>query len=192
MLVPIEPPDTDPVTLAEIKTRFDIDYDDHDTFLRSAIKAATAWVENRTARALIEQTWELRIEEFEDRIEIPKRPTLDIVSITYIDASGDEREIEEEDYLFIDGGPNNASVVMPVDAWPTDIYARPDAVRIRFKAGYNDDIGVPEDLKEAIRSLAGHYYENREAVLLSPVRQELQVTPLGLDSLVAPYIVPRL
>lgn len=192
MLIQIEAPDSEPVTLDEIKTREGIDYDNHDAFIRNSISAARRWVEGRTGRVLVEQTWEYRLADFVSALAIPMRPIIGVTSITYIDEDGDEQTVADADYFFVDGGPNAESLLMPVDEWPSDVFSRPDAVRIRFVAGYNDDLGVPEDLKEAIRMQVGHFIENREAVLLSPVRQELQVTPLGLDELVAPYIIPRL
>lgn len=200
MLILVTAPSVEPVTLAEVKTRFGIDYNDHDTFLTDAIAAARSWVERRTGRALVQQTWELRQDEFEAQIELPKRPTRSVSSVSYVDSEGDTHALDAEDYIFIDGGDDSASMLIASDEWPTDLYDRPDAVRIQFVAGYepSDDspadyaANVPEDLKEVIRMYVGSLYENREAVLLAPTRQELMVTPLGLETLIAPYIVPRL
>jgi uncharacterized phiE125 gp8 family phage protein len=200
MLIRITGPSVEPVTRDEVKTRFDIDYDDHDDFLDSAIAAARRWIENRTGRVLIEQTWEYRLEDFEAELAIPMLPIMSITSVKYIDEDGDEQTVDGADYFFVDGGTSTQSILMPVDDWPTDVYERPDAVRVRFVAGYepvdespvDPASNVPEDLKAAIFMYVGHLYENREAVLLSPVRQELQVLPLGLEELIAPYIVPRL
>lgn len=44
--------------------------------------------------------------------------------------------------------------------------------------------GTPEPLKEAIRQLVGHLYENREASL---VGVSAEVLPFGVFELVAPY-----
>ena len=43
---------------------------------------------------------------------------------------------------------------------------------------------VPDALKEAIRQLAAHLYENREATLVGITAQQL---PFGLLDLLAPY-----
>lgn len=43
---------------------------------------------------------------------------------------------------------------------------------------------VPDALKEAIRQLAAHLYENREASLIGVTAQQL---PFGLLDLLAPY-----
>jgi Phage gp6-like head-tail connector protein len=44
--------------------------------------------------------------------------------------------------------------------------------------------GTPEPLKEAVRQLAAHFYENREPVLVGVTAQTL---PLGVFDLVGPY-----
>ena len=41
--------------------------------------------------------------------------------------------------------------------------------------------GVPEDLKEAIRQLAAHWYENREATVAG---LSLSTVPLGVEEIV--------
>lgn len=44
--------------------------------------------------------------------------------------------------------------------------------------------GVPDPLKEAVRQLAGHLYENREATFDEGT---IQALPFGLMSLITPY-----
>ena len=48
----------------------------------------------------------------------------------------------------------------------------------------SDFAPVPEPLKEAVRQLTGHLYENREASL---VAVSAELLPLGLHDLMAPY-----
>jgi hypothetical protein len=44
--------------------------------------------------------------------------------------------------------------------------------------------GTPDPLKEAVRQLVGHLYENREA---SIVAVSAEMLPLGMHDLMAPY-----
>ena len=44
--------------------------------------------------------------------------------------------------------------------------------------------GTPAPLKEAVRQLAAHFYENREPIL---VGASAQIMPLGIFDLVGPY-----
>src|SRR5690606_17355472 len=104
MLVRITGPSVEPVTLDDIKTRFDIDYDNHDEFLTNSIRAARLWVENRTGRALVEQTWEYRMADFEAEMGIPMRPVMSVTSVKYVDEDSDEQTVDGADYFFVDGG----------------------------------------------------------------------------------------
>lgn len=200
MLVRITGPSVEPVTLDDIKTRFDIDYDDHDEFLAASIAAARRWVENRTGRALVEQVWEYRLDDFDAAIAIPMRPVSGVTTVKYIDDDGDEQTVAGADYIFVDGGQNAESLLIPVDEWPSEVFRRPDAVRVQFTAGYapidespvDPASNVPEDIKEAIRQYVGQMYELRESAALAPVRQEVVEIPNSLHDLIAPYIIPRL
>lgn len=55
-------------------------------------------------------------------------------------------------------------------------------------ADYYDDASqansVPEPLKEAVRQLAAHYYEQREAVLIGA---SAAIVPWGVVDLIQPY-----
>ena len=56
---------------------------------------------------------------------------------------------------------------------------------IDFTAGYGSSgVDVPQPLRQAIRLLVTHWYENRSAVVLG---DDASATPLGYRELVAPY-----
>jgi uncharacterized phiE125 gp8 family phage protein len=58
------------------------------------VRAAEGWAESITGRALITQTWQLRLPYFPPsggRITIPNPPLQSISSITYVDPNGDEQ-----------------------------------------------------------------------------------------------------
>ena len=55
---------------------------DGGAFREAYLKAARGKLERRCARAFMEQTWELRLEVFEDQIELPLTPAIEIVSIS--------------------------------------------------------------------------------------------------------------
>jgi Phage gp6-like head-tail connector protein len=50
--------------------------------------------------------------------------------------------------------------------------------------GFTGPAGVPDDVKEAILQLVGHFYENREATLVGISAEEI---PFGVWQLLAPY-----
>ena len=51
--------------------------------------------------------------------------------------------------------------------------------------GTVSDLGVPADDVEAIAMLAGHYYENREAAIISDHRITVETMPIGYEDIVA-------
>lgn len=73
-------------------------------------------------------------------------------------------------------------------SWP-DLEARPDALEIRFTAGWATVADVPEDIKEACRLLVGHFFENRAAAVAVDVPREIA---LGVEALTARYRGPVL
>lgn len=62
--------------------------------------------------------------------------------------------------------------------------------RVIYNAGYTVDLGdanvwaAPEGIKQAVRLLVGHWYENREAVGVATTSVEIQ---LGVEALLSQY-----
>ena len=200
-LIRIEGPAAEPVSLEEMKQHLRVDYTDEDSLIEQYISAARQKLEQRCARAFVEQTWELRTSSFEDTIEIPLPPTVGIVSVTYFDTANAEQTVDPTNYAFVDGGEEQTSSLVWMGSKPTKLANRPDAARVRFTAGWPADYdqspvdygaNVPYAIKQAILFLAAHHYENREEVMLVPTRQEIMGVVEGVDSLIAPYIIPRL
>lgn len=186
----IAPTVVEPVTIDEIKAYHEIDFDEHDWIIEKLIRTAREYCERRTSRCFVRTTKTLKVAAFEDEIALPTRPVISISQVAYINEDGDLTTVDSDDYDLVIEDTGAASVIPLVD-WPTDVFVRKDAVRIEFVAGYEND-NVPEDVRQAIRELVGAKYELREAVTLAPVRQELMPTPLSIDTLLAPFIVPRL
>lgn len=196
-LIPISGPAEEPVSLEEIKDYLHVDFDEDDASLRAFITAARLKIEQRCQRAFSPQQWEYRVPEFADSIEIPMRPTIDVDAVKYLDADGVEQDVDPAAYAFVLGG-DDASQIIRLRTWPTTAQ-RPDAVRIRFTAGYPSDESpedpagdVPETIKQAIRWLVGHFYDNRESVQILRSSQEYREIPDSVQAIIAPYIVPRL
>lgn len=155
----ITPPAEYPVTLAETKKHCRVDGSDEDTLLNSYIAAATAHVESYTGRAIMDQTWELVLDDFTGCILFPKGPVQSITSITYYDTDEVLQTLATDQYV-LDNVNDPAWVVRPSDvSWPS-VAQGVNNVIIRFIAGYSD---VPPEIKAAILILVAHLYDNREA-----------------------------
>lgn len=204
-LLRVAAPAVEPISLDEMKAHLRVDYDDEDPLIRGYISAARQRLEKRCGRAFVQQTWELQTDEFEDSFEIPKPPTVSITSVKYLDEDQVEQTVSAADYALVNGGDWASSLILIGDEWPTDLAVRPDAVRIRFIAGWAPDgvvdpetdpgdyvANVPWDIKQAVLFLADHLYNNRSEVMLQPTRQEIAQIPVTVDAFIAPYVIPRL
>lgn len=185
----IAEPDVEPVTVDEAKDHLNFDSDDKDTLIAAYISAARAHIENWCHIVVAESEWELTYDEFPDgAIAIPKAPLIEITSVKYDDADGDEQTIDAEDY-YVDAAQNFGWVV-PVGDWPTPLDAV-NAVRVRFTAGWPNDSNVstaPPAIRQAVLLLVGSFFDNREAVGSGT----LAALPLGVEALISTYRVPVL
>ncbi|MCC6426278.1 MAG: phage head-tail connector protein [Phycisphaerales bacterium] len=176
-------PASSPVSLAEAKTHCRVDIDDDDALLASLIAAATDVVEKRCQRALITQTLRLSLDEFpRDKcgvvqpILLPRPRLQSITSIAYTDSAGDAQTLDSADYQ-LDDQVEPAEIWPAVgESWPDTQEGKINAVQITYVAGYGDAAAVPDGLKQAIKLLVGHWYENRETVVVGTIATEIQQT----------------
>ena len=153
----ITPPATLPITLAEAKTHLAVDHSDHDAMIMGFVRAALSHVERSASCAFEAQTWEIALDEFPcAEIMIPIGPLQSVVSVTYTDIDGAWQTVSSDDYE-VDLSSRDGWVV-PVTSWPSTMEAI-NAVRVQFIAGG----GTPEDVKQAMLLLLGHWYASREA-----------------------------
>jgi len=174
----IIPPAVDAVSLTEAKAHLRVVSSDEDTLISAYIKSAVEEVEGWTGRALIDQTWDLYLDEFpEAEIKIPKPPLIEVISIKYDDAAGVEQTVLSTDY-YVDTINAPGWVVPNLDSgWPTPLDAI-NSVRVRFRAGYLStdsppQDAVPSDIKRAILLSIGSAYEYREGIIVGDVLTDI-------------------
>lgn len=172
----ITPPTVEPVTLAEVKTwcRIDATGDTaadaaNDALLASLIAAARGEAENLTRRSFLPQVLALTLGHFPrcgKRVELPRPPLASITSITYFDAANVSTTMGTGAYTVVDASDAIPPSIIPVSGnyWP-DTYRRPDAVSIRYTAGWPDAASVPEDIKTWIKLRVATLWANRETFL---------------------------
>lgn len=180
----------EPVTATEVKaTTGLVTADGMDTVIANRIIEARQWVEEYLQRALISQTWELALDEFdEDEIELPMPPTASVTSIKYQDTDNAEQTLSTAYYTlndYVRAAP--AVVVLNHDyAWPST-YVVVNAVKVRYVAGYGASGSyVPGPIKEAIMLIVGHWMRFQPAI-----EAGISITriPLAALDLLAPYRV---
>lgn len=180
----IAAPEAEPVTLAEAKAHLRVTHDDEDALIGTLIAAARQSLDGKDGilgRALMPQTWELVLDAFpRGVVAVPLAPLQSVTSVLYVDADGVEQTLAAEAYT-VDADSEPGRVVA-VDGWPaTDDV--PNAVRIRFVAGYADAAWVPAGLKAAMLLHIGDLFANRERGITGTIHVE---NP-AYDSLVFPF-----
>jgi len=165
-IVEITPPAAFPISTAEAKLHAHVDQDDEDALVDVMIGAATGAAQRETGRQLMPATRELVLSAWPSasaRIPIPTPPLSSIVSIKYQDGDDVEQTLAEGTDYEVDTAWEPGTVYPSTGAtWPT-VFDRPDAIRIRFVAGYADADSVPDAAKIAIRQLVAHLFRQRES-----------------------------
>lgn len=188
-IVVVSPPGEEPVTLAELKLHARIDLTDDDDLLAGLITAAREWVEQHTARRLMLRTETLFLDDFPDcdRIVIPVAPIAAIGAVTYLDQDDAASTVDATTITKDTNGPIGIVALKTGQTWPalTSSKRPANAVRVAFTSGYPTAAAVPSSLKLAVKLLAAHLYENREAT--API--EIREVPLGIHALLKPWRV---
>lgn len=173
----------DLLSLAEAKEHLRRDDDDENGFISSLISAVSALLDDPdgpVGRALVEQTWTFKDWPPSRRLVLPVSPVISVESIEYFDAAEVQQTLTVSDFHL---RANEDEAFLEPKAgisWPA-MAALPDAVTVTYKAGYGAAADVPEDLRQASKLLLGHWYENREAVVVGTIATEL---PIGVDALI--------
>ena len=172
------------VTAAEAKThcRIDSGITDFDTWFANAIAAAQEYVERWTHRILLSSTWDIKFDRFpggSEAFAIPLIPLASVTSVSYRDSAGDLQVWSSSNYVV--SADREPGIIRPAYSvvWPTT-RAQPDAVIVRVVAGYSAAATVPQGLKYAILLLVGHWFANRESVVVGTISGKLEQT---VDSL---------
>ena len=187
----ITPSVTNAITLIEAKAHLRVVTSDDDTYIGAITAASCANAEKWLGRALVDQTWDLYLDEFPDEeIQIPLPPLIEVVSIKYDDMAGVEQTLSPSSY-YVDSASQPGWVVPAGSlSWPTTIDAI-NSVRVRFRAGYLDSSSppvavVPEDIRAGILLTIGSLYEHRETVVVGTISSQL---PWGVENLLRPHRV---
>lgn len=152
------------VTLAEAKLHLRVTSSAEDLSITSAIMEATDLAEQMTGRAIMSQTWELSLDAFPAFFKLTRVPVQSITSLTYIDILGAQQTLSAGGYTLDNADDFGLAFVIPSYGlqWPA-ARLQPNAVKVRYQAGYVDAASVPYSIKAWIKLMVGALHENREA-----------------------------
>lgn len=187
MLIRITGPVGFPVTLEDAKAHLNVDHGADDPLITSLIGAATEHLESLLGRKLLTQRWELRLARFpRGAIEVPLPPCREIIGITYLDRDEDEQTLDLSSVRVSGLGTMEGALVEArlSSPWPATA-THPEAVRLRFDAGFGGAADVPTPLKTAILQHVASLYQTREAAYVGPAN--IEAVPQGYLDIIAPF-----
>jgi uncharacterized phiE125 gp8 family phage protein len=183
----LTPPAVEPVTLAEAKAYLRIDNDDDDAVISALIAGARSHVEAQTRRALITQTWRLVRDAWpgDGRVAVVPSPLRQITAARVYRLDGSTQTLDLQ--AFVANAAATPAIISFL-TWSLPVPGRPAAgIEIDVEVGYGDGpADVPEPLRQAIKLLVAHWYENRGLIA---VGQTLAVLPATVAALIAPFRV---
>ncbi|MZR14230.1 hypothetical protein GQE99_14500 [Maritimibacter sp. DP07] len=173
----ISKPTERPISLASMKAHLRVRHDEEDTYIEGLVDAAVGMIDGPggIGVALMEQTWRRSFDRIEDVVKLPGAPVKSIAEVGYIDRDGVTQTFAAANYE-LDANAEPARV-WPVNAWPV-VKDRPGAIWIDYVLGEAASAAVDATLLQAVRMLVGHWYENREAVIVGTSAASV---PIGVD-----------
>lgn len=175
-------PALEPLFIDDVKKqlRIDVSQNEEDDYLQQLIYAARHYAERRTGRALITQSWTLKLPKFCEEIELPKPPLRSVTSITYKDSDGASQTLSSSVYQVDTASQPGRIKLAYGQIWPSVRENDYDSVAILFSAGYGGDPdSVPNEIRQAMLLLVAHWFENREPVNIGNITSAL---PFGVEA----------
>ena len=199
----ISEPTVEQLTVAEVAEHLRLDaygsppeYPDA-AWITNAIIAAREVAEGLSGLALAPQELELGLNTFPfntcawtdwQGINLHSAPVTGVTAVTYFDAGGTLQTVDSSSYTLDDFA--SPAIIYPAanTSWPSTQQV-PNAVRVRFTAGYSTPGGspqtqlLPKSIRAAMLLIVGHLYENRE----NSTTVKLEEIPMGVIALLERY-----
>lgn len=177
-------PALEPVTTAEAKLHLRVDGSDEDALIGSLVSAARDYAERYTRRAFVSQVWRMYMDFFPSCrwFYLPRSPLISVNAITYKDENGAVQTLAASAYVADSAQevPARVALAEGEDDWP-ETFDEIQAVTVEFTAGYGAAASaVPESIKAAIKLLVGHWFENRETVVIGSTPNAVPLAAMAL------------
>lgn len=176
-------PASEAVTTTEAKAHCRVDINDDYALIAGLVTAARQAFEEINGRSLFTTTWKLVLDRWPSTpyIVLPRPPLASVTSISYIDSAGNTTVWDAANYVVETlRTPGRVHLAENVD-WPVATLRAASPITITYVSGWATVGAIPQRYKQAILLLVGHWYENRENVVVSgAIPKSL---PLAFESL---------
>lgn len=155
------PPATEPVSLTELAQHLHLNTHDEDQQLPQFICAARQQFEFLTeGRTVLPTTFRLNLTDWCHPTSLPVGNVSEVTSVSYYDEEDQPQELDG----FLTDLTGCPSLVWLADLdYPALSPKRFRPITVEFVAGWASVSSVPADVKLAIKQLAAHYFNVREA-----------------------------
>lgn len=184
----LEPPATEPVSLAEARLFLRLDQTEEDELLATLITAARLMVEAASGRCLIDQHWRIVLDRWPPggEIRLPLSPVGEIAAARVYDVLGAAQPVDAA-ALALEKMADPPLIRLAGEV--PEIGREHGAIEIDIVAGFGATAdAVPAPLRQAVLRLAARWFEQRGDV----ASRDAQELPAGIMALVAPYRRARL
>ena len=173
------------LTTAEVKEHLKVDTTADDTLIDNLIIAATNSCQEYTNRFFIETLIKQYGDNWSDVSELFKSPVNSGVSfiVQYYDTAGVLQTLDASKYTLDNISQPARLVPAPNESWP-DIIDDLNAVQIKYLVGTRLAADVDDAIKQALLLTIGHWYQNREAVI---VGRQVNEMPMSAKYLLDQY-----
>jgi uncharacterized phiE125 gp8 family phage protein len=180
-------PAVEPLSLDEAMAFLKVETTDDDDVIAALIAGARVHVEAQTRRALITQSWRLVRDRWpgDGRIAVLPAPLRALSAARVYRLDGTTQAIDPAAFIAeTAAAPAVLSYASGAPPAPGRVIA---GIELDVEVGYGDDpADVPADLRQAIRILVAHWYENRGMIAIGGT---VAVLPANVGALLAPYRV---
>lgn len=171
------------IDLDEVRRAVRISATSEDTLVDTWISASREEFEEMVCRQLNTATWEYWLAETpaQATLELPRPPLQAVDSIVYDDENGDEQIFDAANYTvsaqrWSKCHPGTVTLINGA-SWPT-VTCKPNAIRIRYQAGYGSARGdVPAVLRATLYTFVCDWFRYRSATHETAPGQSLQQPP---------------
>lgn len=176
MITRLTEPTVEPVPLDEMKAHLAVEDTLRDDLIRAYTMAAISYVEQHCNLALAQAQYAVRLPaSTRHPLTIPVWPITSVDAVAF-EGESPETEVDAAAYALLPWRPSR--IVGSAAAWPS-VPDGATALRITVTAGWPGDGNSPEgwsgpaSLKQALKLLVGHWFANRETIVVGTGAAEL-------------------